>query len=85
MKSYKSKVALINEEELSKNNNRLKLLEEYQRLTLDNELELMRDFFEKSKIANNEKLEELVDQWRYESDTTYKDLCDSFIKEFKVK
>ncbi|NQX80901.1 MAG: DUF4407 domain-containing protein [Flavobacteriaceae bacterium] len=84
MKSYKKNIADIEEEELMQGN-KIEISKKYKELALVNELELMQSFFDKSKRANEEKLNDLIKGWRAEPDATYKELCESFDEKFKVE
>lgn len=87
-KSYKSKVNFITEEEVksSENDKEITLgkLEEYKNLTMENELELIRKFFNQTKGVNNTKLDEMIAEWRNNQDRTYKDLWEQFKKKFII-
>lgn len=87
-KSYKSTVSLITEEEVKRSENdkeiALAKLEEYRKLAMETESELLRKFFAETRPANEQKLDELIREWKGQTDVSYKELYEAFRRKFMV-
>ncbi len=86
MKSYKSSVSFINEEEVQRSENNkevaLEKLEAYKNLALESELELMHRFFDETKSTNHTKMDEMLKEWKSKPDSTYKEIYELFRSKF---
>lgn len=87
-KSYKSKVSFITEEETQKNENdkeiSFKKLENYKNLVLESELELMKRFFKETKEVNHLAMDNLISQWKDNSDGNSKELYKMFENKLEI-
>lgn len=83
MRSYKSKVSLISDEEVTINEDNKEIalakLAEYKIQTLESEVALYRKFFETSKEVNHQKVNELISEWQSTKNTSLK----SYWRRFK--
>jgi len=82
MPSYKSKISLINDEEVTINNDSKEIvlakLSEYKIQTLEKEVDLYRKFFDSSKDINIKKLSQLISEWQNSKETNFKDYWNKF-------
>ena len=80
--SYHSAAKLIYEEEVSRSQVEkeivLSKLKTFKERTLDNELQLIQDFFDKSKTVNDQKLDGLMEDWSASEDGRYKEYWKKF-------
>ena len=83
-KSYRSQMQAITDKEVksSENDKEISLgkLDETKRLMMETELNIIKEFFDKTSPVNSNKLDELVEEWKKDAatDKTYKDLWESF-------
>lgn len=87
-KSYSSKVSALTEEE-EKNaeiNKEIAFakLDKYKNLSLEADLKSIDDFFAKSKSINDQKMNELVQEWKDNKESSYKDYWARFKKMFMI-
>ena len=81
-KSYKSKIQLITEDEVShadaSKEIMLQKIGQYKDLAQRNQYELIQEFFDQSQEVNKEKLGEMIDTWRHSKDSSHKNYWDKF-------
>jgi uncharacterized protein DUF4407 len=82
MPSYKSKVSLISDEEVTTNEDTKEIalakLAEYKIQILEKDVNLYRKFFESSKEINNKKVSDLTSEWQSEKQSSFKDYWTKF-------
>ena len=80
--SYRSAARLLYEEEVNRSQVEkeivLSKLKSYKEHTLEQELQLIQDFFDKSKKVNDEKLDGLMEDYRESEEGKYKDYWKRF-------
>ncbi len=89
MESYRSQIALINTHEIRRAEVDEELflakIDKYRELALHNEIDIMEDFYSKSRDINDEKLDGLLEEWKTSEDGTLKGYWQEFEKKFLVQ
>jgi len=80
--SYKAMATLLKEEEVSRSMTDkeivLSKLKKYKTHTLETELQLIQDFFDRSQEVNSRKLDSLMEEWSLSTEGKYKDYWAKF-------